>query len=131
MISFFRFLGRNKLYTAVEVAGLSIAMIFIVFISYYVFAELSYDAGLEDTEDIYLLSDGVFPSGSATMMEQIEGAFPEITEGTRMVSTAFLGGLTLTATVGEETFKQQALGVDADFSTFSPSRSLQVTGTRP
>lgn len=118
MISFFRFLGRNKLYTAVEVAGLSIAMIFIVFISYYVFAELSYDAGLEDTEDIYLLSDGVFPSGSATMMEQIEGAFPEITEGTRMVSTAFLGGLTLTATVGEETFKQQALGVDADFFDF-------------
>ena len=43
MISFFRFLGRNKLYTAIEVIGLSVAMTFIVFISYYVFTELSYD----------------------------------------------------------------------------------------
>ena len=53
MISFFRFLGRNGLYTAIEVAGLSIAMAFIVFISYYVFTELSYDSGLE-IETIFL-----------------------------------------------------------------------------
>lgn len=66
MISFFRFLGRNKLYTAIEVIGLSVAMTFIVFISYYVFTELSYDSQLEDTEDVYLLNDGVFPAGSAT-----------------------------------------------------------------
>ena len=118
MISFFRFLGRNGLYTAIEVAGLSIAMAFIVFISYYVFTELSYDSGLESTEDIYLLSDGVFPAGSATIKEQVQGVFPEITDGTRMVSTAFLGGLTMTATVGDETFKQQALGVDANFFDF-------------
>ena len=52
MISFFRFLGRNKLYTAVEVAGLSIAMIFIVFISYYVFFFFFYDDALEDNEDV-------------------------------------------------------------------------------
>ena len=118
MISFFRFLGRNGLYTAIEVAGLSIAMAFIVFISYYVFTELSYDSGLESTEDIYLLSDGVFPAGSATIKEQVQGVFPEITDGTRMVSTAFLGGLTMTATVGDETFKQQSLGVDANFFEF-------------
>ena len=118
MISFFRFLGRNGLYTAIEVAGLSIAMAFIVFISYYVFTELSYDSGLESTEDIYLLSDGVFPAGSATIKEQVQGVFPEITDGTRMVSTAFLGGVTMTATVGDDTFKQQALGVDANFFDF-------------
>lgn len=118
MISFFRFLGRNKLYTAIEVIGLSVAMTFIVFISYYVFTELSYDSQLEDTEDVYLLSDGVFPAGSATVLEQVEGRMPEVIDGTRMVSTAFLGGLALTATVGENTFKQQALGVDANFFDF-------------
>ena len=118
MISFFRFLGRNKLYTAIEVIGLSVAMTFIVFISYYVFTELSYDSQLEDTEDIYLLSDGVFPAGSATVLEQVEGRMPEVIDGTRMVSTDFLGGLALTATVGENTFKQQALGVDANFFDF-------------
>ena len=118
MISFFRFLGRNKLYTAIEVIGLSVAMTFIVFISYYVFTELSYDSQLENTEDIYLLSDGVFPAGSATVLEQVEGRMPEVIDGTRMVSTDFLGGLALTATVGENTFKQQALGVDANFFDF-------------
>lgn len=118
MISFFRFLGRNKLYTAIEVIGLSVAMTFIVFISYYVFTELSYDSQLEDTEDVYLLSDGVFPAGSATVLEQVEGRMPEVIDGTRMVSTDFLGGLALTATVGENTFKQQALGVDANFFDF-------------
>lgn len=118
MISFFRFLGRNKLYTAIEVIGFSVAMTFIVFISYYVFTELSYDSQLEDTEDVYLLSDGVFPAGSATVLEQVEGRMPEVIDGTRMVSTDFLGGLALTATVGENTFKQQALGVDANFFDF-------------
>lgn len=118
MISFFRFLGRNKLYTAIEVIGLSVAMTFIVFISYYVFTELSYDSQLEDTEDVYLLNDGVFPAGSATVLGQVKGRLPEVIDGTRMVATGFLGGVALTATVGENTFKQQALGVDANFFDF-------------
>ena len=33
MKSYFRFLSRNKLYTAIEVVGLSVALAFVVFIA--------------------------------------------------------------------------------------------------
>ena len=32
MISYFRFLWRNKLYTAIEVLGMAIAIAFVIFI---------------------------------------------------------------------------------------------------
>ena len=40
--SYLRFLSRNKLYTAIEVVGLSIALAFVVFIATFVAGELGY-----------------------------------------------------------------------------------------
>ena len=42
MKSYLRFLSRNKLYTAIEVVGLSIALAFVVFIATFVAGELGY-----------------------------------------------------------------------------------------
>ncbi len=42
MKSYLRFLSRNKLYTAIEVVGLSIALAFVVFIETFVAGELGY-----------------------------------------------------------------------------------------
>ena len=43
MKSYLRFLSRNKLYTAIEVVGLGIALAFVVFIATFVAGELGYD----------------------------------------------------------------------------------------
>ena len=42
MKSYLRFLSRNKLYTAIEVVGLSVALAFVVFIATFMAGELGY-----------------------------------------------------------------------------------------
>ena len=54
MKSYLRFLSRNKLYTAIEVVGLSVALAFVVFIATFVAGELGYDKDLKNTENIYI-----------------------------------------------------------------------------
>lgn len=43
MKSYFRFLLRNKLYTAIEVVGMAVAIAFVVFIGSFVIGEYSAD----------------------------------------------------------------------------------------
>ena len=40
MKSFLRFLWRNRLYTAIEVLGMAVAMAFVIFIASFVIGEL-------------------------------------------------------------------------------------------
>ena len=55
MKSYLRFLSRNKLYTAIEVVGLSIALAFVIVLSSYILNDMSVNRELEGTEDIYLV----------------------------------------------------------------------------
>ena len=52
MKSYLRFLSRNKLYTAIEVVGLGIALAFVVFIATFVAGELGYDKHLRNTDTL-------------------------------------------------------------------------------
>ena len=56
MKSYLRFLGRNKLYTAIEVVGLSLALAFVIVLSAYIVDDMSVNKLLKNTEDIYLCS---------------------------------------------------------------------------
>ena len=48
MKSYLRFLSRNKLYTAIEVVGLSIALAFVLLIGTYVWQQYSVARNCED-----------------------------------------------------------------------------------
>ena len=52
MKSYLRFLSRNKLYTAIEVVGLSVALAFVIVLSSYILNDMSVNRELENTEDI-------------------------------------------------------------------------------
>ena len=54
MKSYLRFLSRNKLYTAIEVVGLSIALAFVILLSSYIIDSISYDKDIDDKDDIYV-----------------------------------------------------------------------------
>ena len=56
MKSYLRFLGRNKLYTAIEIVGLSLALAFVIVLSAYIVDDMSVNKVLKNTEDIYLCS---------------------------------------------------------------------------
>ena len=54
MKSYLRFLSRNKLYTAIEVVGLSIALAFVIVLSSYIVDDMSVNKELKNTENIYM-----------------------------------------------------------------------------
>ncbi len=118
MKTFLKFLSRNKLYTFIEVVGLAVALSFIVFISAFVLQELGYDNTLKNTDNVYVVKSGEYYGNSATMKEQLSEALPEIEGCCRMIATASMGGVRLTYSHDGEEFKQNALGVDADFFQF-------------
>ena len=126
MKSFLRFISRNSLYTVIEVAGMAIALAFIIFIGTYVTQESSYDTFVG--EDIYIGSDSEFFGLSGTIKESVEDRYPDIEAICRLIGTKSLNGLDLSTSIGDETLEQNALCVDSNFLSLIPVP--MVTGDR-
>ena len=54
MRSYFRFLCNNKLYTAIELVGLSISLAFVIITGSYIIDSVSYDNDIKDKDNIYI-----------------------------------------------------------------------------
>ena len=86
MKSYLRFLSRNKLYTAIEVVGLSLALAFVIVLSSYIVNDMSVNRILKDTDDIYL----VHRTEAATIYSEIPSLYdrmPEIENSCSFVSS--------------------------------------------
>ncbi len=118
MKSYIRFLSHNKLYSVIEVAGLSIALAFVVFIATFVAGELGYDSALKNTDNIYLAHAESFPIMSYTVGDVLKESYPEVEDVCRFVSTSILAGVAMEVTVGEETLPQKAIIADTNFFRF-------------
>lgn len=122
MKSFFRFLYKNKLYTVIEVAGMAVAIAFVLFIGTFLIGEFTADSEIKKQGDIYVGASENMYMCSATIKEQVEGKFPEITGICRTLWTYTLRGLSMEMTAGEldEPFAQDALITDKEFFTMLP-----------
>lgn len=79
MKSYLRFLSRNKLYTAIEIVGLSLALAFVIVLSSYIVDDMSVNKALKDTDDIHIC----YSSEEITALYEVSGLyekFPEIKE---------------------------------------------------
>ena len=79
MISYLRFLSRNKLDTAIEVVGLSVALAFVIVLSSYIVDDMSVNKALKNTDDIHIC----YSSDEITAPHEVSGLyekFPEIKE---------------------------------------------------
>ena len=74
MKSYLRFLSRNKLYTAIEVIGLSLALAFVIVLSAYIVDDMSVNSVLKNTEDVYLCHD----SKSTACYDELRGEYEKI-----------------------------------------------------
>ena len=62
MKSYLRFLGRNKLYTAIEVVGLSLALAFLIVLGSVLIDKSQVNDNIKDKDEIYSLADiGEYP----------------------------------------------------------------------
>ena len=78
MKSYLKFLSRNKLYTAIEFIGLSVALAFVIISFCYVVQQYAVTRENPDRERIYAIADSKDFLNCYGMKEVIDGKLPEI-----------------------------------------------------
>lgn len=76
--AFFNFLGRNKLYTAINIFGFAISLTFVVLIGLYIQKELAIDNWHSKADRLYLLSKENGNTWAAKISSDISSRYPEI-----------------------------------------------------
>lgn len=76
--TYFTFLQRNKLFTVVNVAGLSISLMFVLLIADMVTRQLSVDKNLKDTDRICVFASENTAAGHYLLGEKLQSRYPEI-----------------------------------------------------
>lgn len=76
--SFFKFLSQNKAYTAIDIFGLSVSLMFVILISIYTVQELSTDKFHEKAERIYVLGHEGGPVTAVPVAYRLQEHYPEI-----------------------------------------------------
>lgn len=83
MKTYFKFLSRNKLYTAIEVFGLSVALGFVIILASYARMEYGVGKGIKSAKDIYAVGMGDCLGMTWGTPEEFFPSVPEIKEWTR------------------------------------------------
>lgn len=114
MKSYFKFLSRNKLYTAIETFGLSVALGFVVILGAYAMMEYGVGKGNEKAKEIYAVGSGDYLGMTWGTAQEFFPSIPEIKEWTRIATANNIPGFM----VGETFFKTDAYCVDPNFFEF-------------
>ncbi len=84
MKSYFKFLVRNKLYSAVEILGLSVALCFVVLLAAYARTEFGVGTRQKDAKNIYAIGMGDCTGMTLGTGEEFFPSIPEIKTWTRV-----------------------------------------------
>ena len=78
MKTYFTFLERNKLFTFVNVAGLSISLMFVLLIANMVTRQLTVDKDLPDADRISVFANEHWAGGHYNLGDRLQSRYPEI-----------------------------------------------------
>ena len=78
MKTYFTFLQRNKLFTFVNVIGLSISLMFFLLISHMVTRQLTVDKDMKDADRTYVLASEIWAGGHILLGDKLQSRYPEI-----------------------------------------------------
>lgn len=130
MKSFFRFLSRNKLYSSIEIVGLSLAIGFIILLASYARTEFSVGTKQPLSQQLYAIGgEGSFGMTLGTA-EEFFPSIPEIKSWTRIADYGDMDIL-----VEEDYFQVKGTALDTNFlqlfdyrlTGFSKDRILSTT----
>lgn len=110
MKSYFKFLSRNRLYSAVEILGLSIALGFVVLLMAYAKTEFSVGSRQPDADKIYAIGMGDCVGMTLGTGEELFPGIPEIKSWTRIYDYGKID-----ITIGEDYHVAQAAVIDTNF----------------
>lgn len=78
MLSYFRFLYRNKLYTLINILGLAVSMMFVILIGDYTWRQFSVDSWHKNKDRIFLLGSEKYFYSWPDVTREIGAMYPEI-----------------------------------------------------
>lgn len=110
--SFFKFLSQNKAYTAIDIFGLSVSLMFVILISIYTVQELSTDKFHEKAERIYVLGNEEMAATGVPIAYRLQSRYPEIEKVCPMVMSDFASHI---VRVGEKKVKAALCFSDSTF----------------
>ena len=118
LVSAFRNFARHKLYSFINITGLAVGLACATFILLFLRDELSYDAWIPDSDNLYRVETTVFLPGRdhdffsvtpfpvvTTMQQEI----PEVTAQTHLIPNS------MTAQIGDRQFAAEVNSVDPNF----------------
>jgi putative ABC transport system permease protein len=118
LITALRNFTRHKLYSFINIAGLTVGLTCAIFIILFVRDQLSYDRWIPGTENLYRVESAFFPPGEPEirfafspfpMVQAMLDHIPEVSTRTRLYPRA------VTVTVGNRQFGETAGIVDPNF----------------
>lgn len=114
--TFFSFLSKNKFYTAIEVFGLSISLMFVVFVSIYTVQELSVDKFHTKADRIFIIGSEETPSTGAAIAYKLKERYPEIEKVCPVVSANRKSDYyNILAKVNDQNYAVNAIFADSSF----------------
>lgn len=111
--TYFTFLQRNKLFTVVNVAGLSVSLMFVLLIADMVTRQLSVDKNLKDTDRICVFASENTAAGHYLLGEKLQSRYPEIEDW-----CAYTGNFGIQTRINENPTQIQTLAVRKNFFQF-------------
>lgn len=112
--SFIKFLGKNKLYTFIEIFGLSVSLMFVILIANFTFQEFTTDRFHNNSDRLYLLANESF--GFANKLgDRIKERYPEIEEVCHIVETNSFNKLSVN--ISDVKYNANVLFTDQSFFT--------------
>ena len=119
MKSFLKFLSRNKLYTAIEAAGLIISIAFVILIGNYVWQQYSIAYENPTGDRVYGIGNGDFVGLSWWDKYEVEQKIPEVEAACRIGRAG-----ELSVTVGDDVMLCQTAYVDPEFWEMFPHYTI-------
>ena len=114
--TFFTFLSKNKFYTTIEVFGLSVSLMFVVFISIYTVQELSVDKFHTKADRIFIIGSEETPSTGAAIAYKLKERYPEIEKVCPVVSANKKSDYyNILAKVNDQNYAVNAIFADSSF----------------
>ena len=123
MKSYLRFLSRNKLYTTIEVVGLSVSLAFVIVFGSYIVNDLKCDSSIKNVKEVHILRNKAGLNEFFVRHDFTETMVSGIPDIKSISSIVFedenFGGETLSAEYeGNECFFNCLIGADPNFFSF-------------
>ena len=113
--SFFNFLGRNKLYTAINIFGLSVSLMFVILIADYTVRQFTTDDFQTKADRIYVVGNEKHLNSGYYLQKYLRERYPEIETACAVSGSGQASEATQPVEIGQRKYSASVLFADTTF----------------